>query len=54
MVKSMDKVNITEILAYTWICPQCGAANIQDKYTVDFTVICEGCMQEFEVGEIKE
>ena len=49
----MAKVNLTEILAYTRDCPCCGAINIQDKYVVDDTVVCNDCMQEFEVGEIK-
>lgn len=45
----MGKVDICEIDAYSWDCPKCGHYNCHDKYA---DLICEGCSEEFEVGEV--
>lgn len=45
----MGKVDICEIDAYSWDCPKFGHDNCHDKYA---DLICEGCSEEFEVGEV--
>lgn len=47
----MEKVNVIEVNAYAWDCPKCGYYNCQDKYS---DLICDGCAEEFEVGEIEK
>lgn len=46
----MDKVNVTEVDAYSWDCPECGHYNCHDKYS---ELICEGCGKKFELGEVE-
>lgn len=43
----MDKVNVIEISAYSWKCPECGYQNITDVYAI---LTCDGCGKRFEKG----
>lgn len=45
----MKKVEVTEISAYTWECPECNEFNMHDTYS---DVICEHCGEEFEIEKI--
>ncbi len=45
----MEKVNVTEVNAYSWECPKCRQINCTEKYC---DLICDGCNNEFEVGEV--
>jgi hypothetical protein len=45
----MDKVDVTEITAYSWECPNCGHYNCNDKYS---ELVCDGCNEKFELGII--
>lgn len=45
----MKKVEVTEISAYTWECPECNEFNIQDACS---DIVCEHCGEEFEIEKI--
>lgn len=47
----MERVNVREIIAYTWKCPCCRTINTHNRYMY---LICDNCGKQFLKGEVIE